>query len=246
MFDISLNENILSLVKGKRVAVVGPAPYLVDSYMGEEIDGYDTIARPNAFVIPTNIQKDYGSRTDIMFHNLGTPWQEGLKEQIKNDEDSFKNLKMVGCLATKSDHSETNFLNWPEDYVSNVVRNFNEINKYSLPFYWIGNKDYRTLYERIGVEPNTGLMTAAVMLCYPVKEIFVSGFSFYLQGSTHNTTYYEGFLSEADKKIYNGRYGSGHGSHANKVQIDFFKMLAKENPTVIKIDKTMKKLLKLQ
>mgnify|MGYP003642276861 CR=1 FL=1 len=246
MFNIDLNDDLLSLVEGKRVVVVGPAPYLAGHGAGKEIDSYDIVVRPNAFAPPSSLRKDYGSRTDVMFHNLGTPWQEGLKEQIKKNEDSFKKLKLVGCLATKSDHSETNFLNWPEDYVSNVVRNFKEVNKYNIPFYWIGNVDYRKLYRRIGVEPNTGIMSIAVLLHYPVKEIFVTGFSFYLQGNTHDTTYYDGFLPEADKEIYNGRYGVGHGAHANNVQIEFFKTLIKENSSVIKADKTIKTLLELQ
>ena len=243
MFDISLNDNLLSLVEGKRVAVVGPAPYLRDSNAGEDIDSYDIIVRPNSFQIPSYLKKDYGSRTDIMFHNLGTPWQEGLKEQIKQNEQSFKKLQMVGCLATKSDHSETNFLNWPEDHVSNVVRNFKEVNNYNIPFYWIGNTDYRKLYRRIGVEPNTGMMTITVLLHYPIKEFFVTCFSFYLLGNTYDTTYYHGYLAEADKKIYNGKYGTGHGDHVNNVQIEFFKTLIKENSSVLTTDKTIKMLL---
>tara|TARA_R100000995_G_scaffold71200_1_gene39844 strand:+ start:2113 stop:2850 length:738 start_codon:yes stop_codon:yes gene_type:complete len=245
MPDISLDKNLLSLTEGKRVAVVGPAPYLIGSGDGAKIDEYDLVVRPNAFSVPSDLRQDYGSRTDIMFHNLGTPWQEGLKEQIKNDQESFKNLKMVGCLATKSQHSETNFLSWPEGHVSNVVRNFNEINKYDVPFYWIGNKDYRTLYNEIGVEPNTGIMTITVLLRYPVSELFVTGFSFYLQGNTHDATYYQGFLAESDKKVYKGFYGKRHGDRANQVQINFFKTLTRNNPEKLKVDEPIKKLLQL-
>ena len=245
MFNISLDKNINSLIEGKRVAIVGPAPYLVGLNEGEQIDSYDIIVRPNSFSVPSEAQADYGSRTDIMFHNFGTPWQAGLKEQISKNEEAFKALKLVGCLATKSDHSEHNFLNWNEGYVSNVVRNFNEVNKYDLPFYWIGNKDYRELYAKIGVEPNTGIISIAVLLCYPVKEIFITGFSFYLQGTTHDTTYYQGFLPEADKKIYRGIYGKRHGDHANQVQVNFFKALLKNNSDKIKIDNSIRQLLEL-
>jgi len=245
MFNISLDNNINSLVEGNRVTIVGPAPYLVGLNKGREIDDYDVIVRPNSFSVPIESQMDYGSRTDIMFHNFGTPWQAGLKEQISKNKKSFKSLKLVGCLATKSDHSEHNFLHWDEEHVSNVVRNFNEVNNYNLPFYWIGNKDYRKLYRKIGAEPNTGIMSIAVLLCYPVKEIFITGFSFYLQGTTHDTTYYQGFLSEADKKIYNGRYGIGHGNHANQMQIRFFKTLVSNNPQKLKVDDSIKKLLQL-
>ena len=245
MYNISLNNDLLTLVDGKRITIVGPAPYLVGSGEGAKIDNYDVVVRPKTFSLPSHLKKDYGSRTDIMFHNLGTVWQEGLKEQIKNDEDSFKNLKMVGCLATKSNHSETNFLQWPEWYVSDVVRNFREVNKYNVPFYWIGNSDYRKLYNKIGVEPNTGIMAIVVLLHYPIKEILVTGFSFYLNGNTHDATYYHGCLSESDKKIYNGRYGARHGDNSNEVQIEFFKMLTKKHSSVLRIDQTIKKLLNL-
>ena len=47
MYNISLNDNLLRLVEGKRVAVIGPAPYLIGKNNGATIDKYDIIIRIN-------------------------------------------------------------------------------------------------------------------------------------------------------------------------------------------------------
>ena len=69
MPDISLDSNLLSLVEGKRVAVVGPAPYLKGRQMGSLFDNYDIIVRPNIFHIDKSLMGGalYGSKRFSLF-----------------------------------------------------------------------------------------------------------------------------------------------------------------------------------
>ena len=62
-------NKLQKLIVGKRIAVVGPSPHLEGSGMGEQIDSYDIICRLNE-LFPTGLEKDYGSRSDILFWNM--------------------------------------------------------------------------------------------------------------------------------------------------------------------------------
>ena len=242
MYSISLNSQLVNLVAGKTVALIGPAPYLKNTNMGDKIDSYDIVVRPNEIIPPKDIRKDYGSKTDIMFCNFGTPWMPGIKRKIETGDNKkyFKELKLVVASAIKSTHSELNYLSWKDDYVSDVVANFNSINEYDLPFYWIGVKDYKAMYYSIGVEYNTGMAAIMMLLKYPIKELFVSGFSFYKGGNKYENLYYKGHMDEKDTAGRSFGFNAGHGRHANLKQLEYFKNLLKLYPNTLKIDEKMK------
>tara|TARA_R100000234_G_scaffold39845_1_gene23813 strand:+ start:7711 stop:8448 length:738 start_codon:yes stop_codon:yes gene_type:complete len=245
MINIEIGENLKNLTENKRVALVGPAPYLIDSNVGEQLDQYDLICRVNDLIPPEHLRKDYGSRTDIMFHNLGTPWIAGLERKTVQHPEHFKNLKMVVCPVIKSDHSELSYLNWQDHYVSNVVNNFDKINKHDIPFNWIGVKEYKKVYNDVGVEFNSGL-GAMIMLCNcPVKELLITGFTFYLGGSTHDELYYDGHWDKQNLAKTTVGLSGGHGYNANMAQIGYFRNMVSEPPKVVLIDSYMKQLFKL-
>lgn len=228
---ISINEELLKLVEGKTIAIVGPAPYLLKHQKGGEIDEHDIIVRLNDFIPLKKIRKHYGTRTDIVFSNFGTPWMRGITEKLKieDTDEYFKKIKLVVASAIKSDHSESNFLNFDENKVTKVVENFQNINKYNIPFYWIGIKDYKILYEKIGVEFNTGVASICILLQYPIKKLSLYGFSFYKGGNTYKDIYCDGHMDEEDQKSNNMIFGfySGHGHYANQKQFDFLLELFK-------------------
>ena len=231
-------STLCDFVQGKRVAVVGPAPYLEGKGEGTLIDSYDIILRPNNFSIPNNLKCDYGSRTDIMNHNFGTPWMPGLKDLISKNLEDFKSLKFCMCTAIKSEHSETDILNWPDDYVSNVVRNFNEVNEYDVPFYWVGVKKYHDYYRMIGCEPYTGVLSVVSLLECQVKEVYVTGFDFY-QGSV---VYYDGCLSPLNASKYKSNAGGSHGGDSKMKQILFLRSLVDQDDR-LNVDEKLKSII---
>ena len=113
MLDIATNKILDSIVRDKKVAVIGPAPYLKGKRLGKVFEDYDVVCRINEFMTPEELVQDYGQRTDIMFHNFGTPWMKPHKEKIESNQECFRKLKLVVCPAIKSEHSETNYLSWP-------------------------------------------------------------------------------------------------------------------------------------
>ena len=62
-----LNEKFSDLVKGKSIALVGPAGSLAGSGSGPEIDSHDLVARVKSFQHPPAAAKDLGSRTDLVY-----------------------------------------------------------------------------------------------------------------------------------------------------------------------------------
>ena len=59
----NINQELSGYLEGKRVAYVGPAPYMKGLGQGELIDSYDVVVRIQ-HGIPN--EEDYGSRTDII------------------------------------------------------------------------------------------------------------------------------------------------------------------------------------
>jgi hypothetical protein len=242
---ISLNPELLELVKGKRISLIGPAPYLKGQSRGIEFDSYDLIARPNEIIPLPELRQDYGSRTDIFFCNFGTPWMPGLKRKIllNDNENHFKKIQMVVASAIKADHSEGDFMTWSDNHVSAIPSNFDNINTPQLPFYWIGVKDYKALYQRMGVEFNTGIAAILMLLHYPIAELNLAGFTFYNGGNSYDELYCEGHMDSIDTDGRKFGFSGGHGNYAHVRQIEFFKALYNYFPEIIKIDEDMKRVL---
>jgi hypothetical protein len=238
-YVIIMNQTLSDLLEDKRVAIVGPAPYLTGSGNGEFIDSYDIVLRPNQFSVPDDLKNDYGSRTDIMNHNFGTPWMPGLKEQISRNPKDFSELKVLMCTAIKSEHSEHNFLSWPETYVSNVVRNAKEVNQHKIPFHWIGIKKYHEFYSAVGCEPYTGILSIMSMLDLPIKELYVTGFDFY-QGKY---VYCDGYLSPLNQSRLTANSGGSHGGDCNQRQINFLSNVLPKFD-VLSVDNTLANILR--
>lgn len=243
MFNISPNPSFLSLIKGKSVCIIGPSPHLEGLGMGEFFDSFDIVIRPNNFHIDKELHKDYGSITDIMFHNFGQSFMPGLKNLIKTHSSSFEKLKMLGCLALKNVGSD-NHLSWADSYVSPVVANASSINAHKIPFYWIGVPDYKKIYNRVGIEMNTGVMSIIITLLHSPKKLFVGGFSFYkAAGQKYEDIYYKGAVPTEDILQNKSGIFTGHGSEANERQLKICKDLHSHFSPILTGDKKFTELV---
>ena len=242
MHDIELNQDLLNLIKNKKVAIVGPSPHLVDQNIGSTIDDYDVVCRVNDIIPISELRKDYGKRTDILFHNCSTDGMPGLIEKIEHNKTHWENLKMVVCPSIKALGPQNDYLSWSDDYISDVVKNFESVNCSDIPFYWIGVKDYKTLWSVIGTEPNCGILSIMLMLRYPIKELLVAGFSFYTQGTKKYDVYCKGHWPDSVPTSDGTNFAGGHAQERQK---EVFKELYK-NDKRIKIDSYMNDILDLE
>ena len=58
------------LIDGKRVALIGPSPHLINSNNGDFIDSFDTVIRINELGVSKSLYSDYGAKTNVAFLTL--------------------------------------------------------------------------------------------------------------------------------------------------------------------------------
>lgn len=210
---------------GKRVVIVGPSSHLIGTRFSKVIDSYDVVCRIND-VIPKDYVDDYGHRTDIAFYNCTTFSLNWYSDKLKENESISKNIKYVICPVIKFDH----------DFSGDGEENFKSINSYGLKFCKINKKQYESYRSIIGVEPNSGIVSLLMLLEYPIAELLVTGFSFYIQGNKYEQCYYDGHVKEKYKeKNFNPWEG-----HDQRRQLDFFKKIVLTKYfSIVKIDSYM-------
>jgi hypothetical protein len=188
------DERLFSLLFGKRVALVGPSPHLVNRYCGEDIDKYDIVCRINE-VLPLGYTNDYGSKTDIVFYNCARNYMPEFVCKMRASEAITKVL--VGAKSVAQDC----ILSWKDDYVAPIINDWIGINEYEIPFSWIGLGNYRSIMRKMNTEPSSGILSLVTLLQYEIKELLVTGFSFYSQGGGMQQCYYDSYIV---KDVYTG------------------------------------------
>tara|TARA_R110000787_G_scaffold58500_1_gene133196 strand:+ start:325 stop:1059 length:735 start_codon:yes stop_codon:yes gene_type:complete len=224
--DVTLLKDI---VKNKTVVLVGPSPHLVGSCLGPTIDAYDIVCRVND-VLPKDLGGDYGTRTDILFHGCGTVDLEGFSFKMENNEEITKNIQLVVCPGIKADHGWKN----------STADNFHSINKYSLPFQNMTPDTYNKYLTAVGAEPNSGIMSLLMLLESSPKKLFLTGFSFYSQGSSYDLCYYRG---HSEQKYRYADFNPVAGHNQNIQNSYFKKQILTQFRDTIKIDSYLKDLL---
>ena len=237
-----MNRGVLeSYVKGQRVVIVGPSPHLIDSNQGSLIDQYDIVVRVNYFQTPIDIKQDYGSRTDVMFHNFGTPHMTALKKLIETHPEDFNRVQFLACpLLYGTRNKEEDFMSWSDDHIGDVVHNAQEINVNNVPFYWIGPKRYQQIYKELGCQPYSGTLTISILLSLPIEELFITGFTFYRGQKTPSDLYFDGYKTKEYKNNM-----PGHGGESSEKSFQYFKNLYQQHSDKIVVDDTLDKIIEL-
>ena len=88
-----------SLIKGKTVALVGPAEYLMGSNYGKEIDKHDVVVRVNRGIELIEVyENDVGKKSDILYSCLIEKPANAGNINASQLKDNF-NVKMVCIFA---------------------------------------------------------------------------------------------------------------------------------------------------
>jgi hypothetical protein len=152
-----VSERLMSIVKNKTIAIIGPAQYLENIEQGAKIDSYDVIIRFNSSIsIPAAMNSKIGSRTDIWIYN-------------------FKNSEILENLPDKL--PQLIFCPYPKETINSNINNLPEI-----PLECIENDFYQQLLIALKFEPNSFLLVLLILLRQNIKSIYVSGFSFMYDG----------------------------------------------------------------
>jgi hypothetical protein len=204
------------LLRGKRVALVGPADTTGGKGAGALIDSHDLVVRINRqWPVEEKLAADIGRRMDLLYHCC-------------SERSPLGRLKVPEFAATR--------FAWYED--NRQTQAFLEICR----DYGVAHASYqafRTELARIlDTVPNTGTLAIAHLLTTDLASLYVTGFSFYW------TPYYDGYLSR-DHKRYRWRWWRPHpksvGGHQFEPQRRYFQALCAADPR-IEVDAALKTL----
>jgi hypothetical protein len=161
------NLSFADYVKGKNVAIIGPASSVLFEKNGQEIDEYDIIIRINrGCEIIDNLKDFVGSRTDILYNSLDfDPLTGGDLFKMEDP-----NIKFICCPYPIKERTfkEKIFLN-------NGGPSLFE--KYQIRF--IDEEIYYNLRKETNSRINSGFGAIVDILNHPVNNIYISGIDFY-------------------------------------------------------------------
>ena len=207
-------DKLKELLDKKSIAIIGPAPTLVNKNLGNFIDKFDVIIRINEFV-SQKLPEDYGSRTDVLFLSLNNQTVEINKKMFLENKDAGNNIKLIVCPRNSLHVSPFHEQNFVKD--ENIFNNFKLIN-INNDFYHIGNEKNSNLEEIIGCHPTVGTLALALLNDIEIRSLFVGGFSMYTTKQTYN------------KAVYNllkpfGVSNKNKSGHNTEVEIKFLQSI---------------------
>lgn len=169
------NNEFRGLVKNKKIAIVGPANYITKFNWGGIIDSYDLVVRVNRGIELVETQsRSIGKRTDILYNCLIEKIDNGGHISLRNLKKN--NVKWV-CAPLYSDIKGNVFENTldPEIKLLTVLKL-----RYFLNLHIYDYKNYSILNNELKCRANTGFSAIFDLLENEAKEIYITGFSFYL------------------------------------------------------------------
>ena len=178
--DYINDEQFAKLVEGKRVAYVCPSPHLKGKKMGEYIDSFDLVVRVNqAYHMREEDWEDYGKRTDILMNCLNINKINALRQNM----DYARSLQYIVC---------------PMVSMWDIQRVHNFLDEIGTPWHNVCDGYLFKVFKEVGTTCNTGLMGIITLLNYDVKQLYVTGMTFFNMNN-FGKVYYNNYHNEALK-----------------------------------------------
>jgi hypothetical protein len=223
-----IRNKLSSYLKGKRVAIIGPAPSVVGSEQAALIDSYDVVVRLNkALPIPKDLQKDVGTRTDILYNCMNPSDDCGGVISVSNLTKC--GVKFVVGAYPPLDHVGTTKLRIKTDNLSFYNRNKGNWKN----FCYTDRTHFLSLWKLMRL-PNTGTMAIFDLLRFDIKELYITGITFFKGG------YIRSYRDYDEKGIM--KHLKKFNLHNPDKQIDFACSRLLKDPRV-KMDNTLTDIL---
>lgn len=219
-------------LKGKRVVVVGPAPSILGSKQHDIINSYDIVVRLNkALPLPNNLKEDIGSRTDVLYNCMNPSSECGGDIDIDL-------LKKCGVKYLVSPYGQ---VSGPKYRFNRDILSFSEKNlekgkgkTFSIPFCHIDTAYFKKLLKIMQL-PNTGICTILDILKHPIKELYITGFTFFKGG------YIKEYRRYNEKQVLEKM--AKYNLHNQEKQLKYMRQILL-NDKRIKLDQTLIDILK--
>jgi len=226
-------------IRGKKIIIVGPAPYLGDYNLGKFIDSFDIVVRVNKGHQMTVEPNKYGSRTDILFHCVSQIYENG--GEVNNDLIRDKKIKKIFCAYPYLYSNDDSSFKGGRKLAGGNISIYQEFikKKLQIPQVMIDKNYYLNLEKKIQTRPNTGFIAIDHLSRYTDK-LYVIGFTFFKGG--YNKLYrstIDGKKTNLEEVVINRMRGTHdvdkqmiyfNNFLLNKIYIDsYFKKLFENN-----------------
>ena len=177
IFKKKINHDLKSLIKDKKIALVGPAQYMEGSSLGKEIDDHDIVIRINRGIDSIKDHKvDIGTKTDIYYSCLiERAQQTGVLSTAKLKSHNIKHIVAPPDSNMKGISTQTKLHSLVD------IEKIKKINQ-EIPITIIDHIFHTDLAKKVDCKPNTGFLAIYDILRMNPKSLSIYGFSFYLDG----------------------------------------------------------------
>jgi hypothetical protein len=175
------NEALVEYMRGKTVALVGPASSALGTGKGEFIDSHDVVVRINKhFFANPDWAEDVGTRTDVLYSCL-IPSQSAGGAKLKDAEFLKKqayDFVVFAAYGVKmlDDSWKPNFYDFPN------LKRFLALTEGKFPLAYIDRARWKHAFQGCKGKPTTGTNTVWHLASLPVKSLYITGISFYKTG----------------------------------------------------------------
>lgn len=226
-----------SLIRDKRVAIVGPAQYMMGKKLGKEIDSHDIVVRINRSIESCeNFGNDIGFRTDVLYSCMIEKPENAGKMDITNMVN--KNIKFI-CIPPRSTMKGIAF----DPKAITASANLKKLDKIKSKINTrvIDMNLNNAIAKNVDCRPNTGYLAIFDLLSYNPKVLSIYGFSFYLDGFIENSK--SGITNMTEKEYAEKCFNSKRHVQKNLWKYAKDTLLINQN---VKLDKTLELILKMK
>lgn len=171
-------SHVASVLKGKRVAIVGSGPGVMQNPAGK-VDGHDVVVRVNNFQC---LDDATGFRTDVFYSFFGLSIRKSAQELI----DGGVKLCMAKCPDVKFIESAWHERNGKQRGVDFRLIYQERKDWWFCPTYVPTHAEFMRNFELLNRHvPTTGFAAILDVLSYGPAHVFLTGFDFF-QSRIHN------------------------------------------------------------
>jgi len=229
---MTANEQYAEYLRGKRVALVGPAATALGTGKGKYIDEHDVVIRLNKqFWAWECWHEDIGTRTDVLYSCLvPTQTAGGVrlsdKKFIQAQDYKFVVWGVMGKSMLRQSGEDM--------YRFRLIKNFLKVVGGKFPVAVMDREQWVSTYWGCKGKPNTGTNAICDLLRYDIKSLYITGISFYRTG--YIPKYRRGLENAQRAKRHINK--SSHASGEN--QLRYILSLIEDDSRVVLDDFLMK------
>lgn len=208
--------NFSEIFDNKSITVIGPSPHLRGKKLGSFFDTFDLTIRINE-LCSDRTKNDYGKNNDVIFITLPDNSINHYKNLFSKSKKELESVKHFICPRNSLHVTPFHLQEFKKE--NNIFKNFEKLNL-NHELLHIGDKVNEKIENDIGFHPSTGTLSLAFLSKFNFKQLYISGFSFYLTKQRYN--YQKAKLM---KKSYNRKINYLPPGHKNIQEILYLQKL---------------------